>query len=107
MKSLDHVLRLSRVGRLGDALRALDEATLPMSERTEGEILRAVLLEQVGQSAHSLALATTLLKSKRLSPSHRSKCEGVLGRVLFAIGETEEGLAHLQRSALRRAVDHQ
>jgi transcriptional regulator with PAS, ATPase and Fis domain/tetratricopeptide (TPR) repeat protein len=99
MESVEQVLQLTRLGRFGDALRALDNSK-PISARAEREVLRAQLLEQVGQYEPARILAATLLKSKNLAPSRRSECEAVLGRVLFDEGNTERGLAHLQRAAL-------
>src|ERR1700720_1755917 len=99
MESVEQVLRLTHLGRFGEALRVLDNSK-PVSSRTEAAVLRAQLLEQVGQYGPARMLATTLLKSKSLAPSHRSDCEAVLGRVLFDEGETERGLSHLQRAAM-------
>ena len=99
MESVEQVLRLTRLGRFGEALRALDSSK-PVSARAEYAVLRAQILEQVGQYGPARMLATTLLKSKSLAPSHRSDCEAVLGRVLFDEGNTERGLSHLHRAAL-------
>ena len=100
MEFLENVVRLTRLGRFGDALRALEEGRPTTPARTGSEVLRAGLLDQVGQSERARALATTLLKSKQLSTSQRSECEAILGRVLFDGGDTEAGLAHFQRAAL-------
>lgn len=100
MESLDHVLRLTSGGRFGDALRALEEAKPSNSFRARAEVLRAELLERVGQSDPAFSLATALLKSKQLTASQRTECEVVLGRILLDEGHTERGLAHLQRAAL-------
>jgi transcriptional regulator with PAS, ATPase and Fis domain/tetratricopeptide (TPR) repeat protein len=99
MESVEQVLRLTRLGRFGEALRALDNLK-PVSVRAEHQVLRAQLLEQVGQYEPARMLAAALLRSKNLAPSHRSECEAVLGRVLFDEGNTERGLSHLQRAAL-------
>ena len=99
MESVEHVLPLVRLGRFGDALRALEDSKR-ISDRAGADMLRAQLLEQVGQYGQARIVATTLLKSKNLPASYKSECEAVLGRVLFDEGETEKGLAHLQRAAL-------
>jgi len=90
MESDEQVLRLTRLGRFGEALRALDHSK-PVFVRTEQQVLRAQLLEQVGQYGPARTLAATLLRSKNLAPSHRSECEAVLGRVLLMRGTPSEG----------------
>jgi DNA-binding NtrC family response regulator/tetratricopeptide (TPR) repeat protein len=100
MESLEHALRLTRLGRFGDALHALEQARLATPVRARADVLRAELLERVGRSEQATALATTLLKSEQLTASQRSECEAVLGRVLFDEGDTEGGQARLQRAAL-------
>jgi len=99
MESLEPVLRLTRLGRFGDALHALEEGKKPTAAR-DGEILRAELLEQVGMLDEGLAVASTLQRSKQLTAPQRSRCEAVIGRILFEKGDTESGLSRLQRAAL-------
>ena len=99
MESLEHVVALTRLGRFGDALQALEE-TKAVERGREFDVLQADLLERVGHAEQAWTLASALLKSKRLTESLRSKCEVIVGRILLDEGETEEGLAHLQRSAL-------
>ena len=99
MESVEQILPLIRLGRFGDALRALEDSK-HIPARAGADVLRAQLFEQVGQYGQARVVAATLLKSKNLTASHRSECEAVLGRVLFDEGETEKGLAHLQRAAL-------
>ena len=99
MESVEQVLRLSRLGRFGDALRTLEDIK-PAARGREFEVLQAEVLERVGHTEQAWVLASALLKSKRLTESLRSKCELIIGRVLLDQGETAHGLAHLQRSAL-------
>jgi tetratricopeptide (TPR) repeat protein len=100
MEILEPILRLTSLGRFGDALRALENAKPSVRSQARADVLRADLLERVGQSPQALALATTLLRSRRLTDSDRSDCQIVSGRVLFDEGDTEGGLAHFQRAAL-------
>src|SRR3954469_18781102 len=99
MQSMDDAIRLSRLGRFGDALRALDQNSTPF-EQAESRAFRIQLLEHVGDPGHVVSQATELLRSKRLGGSARSRCECVLGRLLFDGGDREEGIRHLNRSVL-------
>jgi tetratricopeptide (TPR) repeat protein len=100
MESLDHIRRLTYLGHFKDALRALDETSPSAVNRLEAQTLRAVLLEQVGQSDQAVAVATSIVNSKQLTASQRSECEAVVGRVLWDRGVFNDGLAHLHRAAL-------
>jgi len=100
MEALEHVLRLARTGRYGDSLRAFDETKPRPFARPAAEILRAQLLEFVGQSEPALSSAISLLRLKHLTPPQRSQCETVVGKILFDEGDADSGLDHLQRAAL-------
>ena len=99
MESLDHVRRLMHLGQFRDALDALEHGSgaVPRGDR---DLLRAELLEHVGASDEAVALATTLSKLRQLPLALKSRCEAIIGRVLFDDGDAEGGLARLQRSAL-------
>src|SRR5882724_3303520 len=99
MEPLEQIIALTRLGRFGDALRTLEDIK-PAARGREFEVLHAELLEKVGQAEQAWALANAHLKSKRLTESLRSKCELLVARILVDEGETENGLEHLQRSAL-------
>src|SRR3954463_1103986 len=99
MESFEHVVRLTRVGRFRDALRALSEVAPDTSNRSH-DVLEAALLEHVGEAERASAIATKLLKSKYLTPPQRSSCEIVLGRLALDRGDVENAFAHLQRAAL-------
>ena len=107
MDSLEHVVRLTRLGRFGDALIALEGFRAGAQVRLAADVLRGSLLEKVGQPERAVEVATALLRSKQLAASQRSECEAVIGRVLLDGGNTEEGLARLRRAALiaREAAD--
>src|SRR4051812_20501163 len=99
MESLEQIVALTRLGHFGEALRMLEDTKQAIQGR-ECEILRAELLEKVGQTEQAWASANAHLKSKRLTESLRSKCELIVARILVDEGDTENGLEHLQRSAL-------
>jgi len=93
-------LRLTRVGRFGQALQAFKEVAGTIPNRPAAEVLRAQVLAQVGQSESALALATALLKSKTLTIVQRSECEAVVGKIHFDEGDADSGLGHQQRATL-------
>ena len=99
MESLEHAFQFARAGRFADALRALGNVTPATSDR-EREVVQAELLERVGEAELSAVLASRLMKSKRLTPSHRSRCETLLGRASLDKGDSDGGCGHLQRAAL-------
>jgi DNA-binding NtrC family response regulator/tetratricopeptide (TPR) repeat protein len=98
MEALQPVRELIANGRFGDALKTLDDVRVPPSQRETADTLRAELLERVGNHGQSLALAERILKSKGVSPSNRSGCEYVIGRIKWESGDTQEAITHLQRS---------
>ena len=87
MVSIEPILRLVRVGRFGTALSALEEAKPPSQLRIVTDVLRAVLLEHVGEHREALVLTTSLLKSKHLTIRQRNECETVVGKILFDDGD--------------------
>jgi len=101
MESLENAYRLKRSGRFLDALLALGEASRPPVARIAAEVLRAELLEGVGQHRRAMALATALLRSRQLKAADQSACEYVLGEILLEDGDVVGGIDHLQRSASR------
>src|SRR3954452_1200872 len=100
MDLLEPVLRLNRLGQFGAALRALEQTFPGQTIHSSAQALRAELLEQVGESHRALGLATALLRTRHLTTSQRCECEVLVSRVLIDDGDTEGGLAHLQRAAL-------
>ena len=101
MESLQTAYLLKRAGRFSEALSALSHAGGANIGRTPVDILRAELLEYVGQHADASSLIAKLLRSERLSNSDRSVCERVLGNILVENGDVDGGLTHLQRSVAR------
>ncbi len=55
MESLEHVVALTRLGRFGDALQALEE-TKAVERGREFDVLQADLLERVGHAEQALDL---------------------------------------------------
>src|SRR4051794_25541110 len=100
MESLEPVLRLVHVGCFTDALNTLENNKLSASNAKEREILRAEILERIGRPRDALKAVTSVLKLRQTAASDKSRCEAVIGRVLFDDGNTDDGLAHLQRAAL-------
>ena len=96
MASFASAQALRQVGRFSEALRELD---LSREDSLESQILRAELLERVGQIGQAKSLSSSLLVRQRLTPSHKSACEYVLGRGALEQGDTDKAIAHFQRSA--------
>jgi hypothetical protein len=82
MESLEPTLRLTRLGRFEEGFAGRLGGLSPAASRqAHASVLRAELLEKAAQSSDAFALATTLLRSKRLTTSDRSHCETVLESV--------------------------
>jgi len=91
-------LLLKQLGRFADALRALEAASASTRGSTPNEVLYAELLERVGRYADAKRVAENLLKSRRLTPSERSACHLVVGRVDSTNGDVGASLANFQRA---------
>src|SRR4051812_36168505 len=92
---------LKRAGRFGDALRSLPDRSGGTVGRFTVDVLRAELLERIGELSQGQTIATALLKSGRLSPSDESVCERTLGSILFMDGDVDQGVARLHRAVAR------
>ena len=99
MESLENAYRIKRAGRFSEALAALDKANQPPAPHIASAVLRAELLEAIGQSESAKALATSLLQSRKLLPPDRSACEYVLGAILMDEGDVIKAMDHLQSAA--------
>ena len=99
MESLENAYRIKRAGRFSDALVALDQANNPPALHIASAVLRAELLEAIGQKESAKALATSLLQSRRLRPLDKSACEYVLGAILMDEGDVIRAMDHLQSAA--------
>jgi tetratricopeptide (TPR) repeat protein len=98
MDSLEPVNKLKSAGRFREALKTLESTKVAQDVRLDAQCLKLELLERVGRHAEGLELAALLLRSKGLSASRRSTCEFVMGRIAFEAGDTDVGIARLQRS---------
>jgi len=94
----DNPLLLRQSGRFADALRAFEAAPASARGSTANEVLYAELLERVGRYADARRVAENLLKSKKLTPSERSACHLVIGRVDSTDGDIHASLANFQRA---------
>jgi transcriptional regulator with PAS, ATPase and Fis domain/tetratricopeptide (TPR) repeat protein len=63
------------------------------------ELLRAELLEAIGQHSRAMSIAASLLKGRDLKLVEKSACEFIVGKILVDEGDVSEGMEHLQRSA--------
>ena len=98
MNTLTPVTVLRDAGHFASALRTLDETRIGTHERTTADVLRAELLERIGDYPKSRSLTEILLKKGNLLIGDRSACELVLARLELELGNVDEGIAHLQRS---------
>ncbi len=98
MESLDSARQLRDAGRYREALKALD-APGATQTRTACAVLKAELLECLGQNSQAHRLAEAALQSKDLSVADRASCECVIGKALLEQGDVDSALEHLQRSA--------
>ena len=109
MASLQEAKRLARAGQFLDALRALDAGVVERGQRTEADVLRAGLLERVGEYGAAQAQAENLLRSRTLTAEERSGCNQVVGRAHMVGGRYNAAVSHLQRAAsiAQTAGDHE
>src|SRR4051812_6601090 len=98
MGHLDNPFQLRQSGRFADALLALEAVPAWTRASTSSEVLHAELLERVGRYADARRVAETLLKSRKLTPSERSACHLVVGRVDSTDGNVQGTLANFQRA---------
>jgi len=98
MESLESARQLRDAGRYREALKALD-APGATQTRTACAVLKAELLERLGQNSQAHRLAEAALQSKDLSAADRASCECVIGKALLEQGDVDSALGHLQRSA--------
>src|ERR687887_361796 len=98
MRALEEVMALQSAGRFRDAFNLLESARMSAEERTQAEVVRAELLEAIGQLTDAKDLARRLLDRRdRLAIELRSACECVLGKVARENGEYTRSVEHLQR----------
>ena len=98
MNAVQEAKRFVGAGQFLDALKALDAGQIERPDRTESEVLRAELLERIGQHAISRERAEDLLRSRKLTAGERSACNLILARADTVDGRFDSAIAHLQRA---------
>jgi hypothetical protein len=88
MDSIDNARQLKNAGRYREALGALSGPQV-QPNRMEGTVLRAELLERLGQHTQARRLADVILKSRGSSTADRATSEHVIGRVLADSGDVD------------------
>jgi tetratricopeptide (TPR) repeat protein len=95
---LHEIKELKDKGLFREALAVCDKLSRELSDRWSFKIIRAELLERVGQTDEAITLVHRALSSKTLTLSDRSICELVLARVSIERGSTANAIVHLNRS---------
>ena len=98
MTAMQEVKHLVRAGELSKAYSALQSATTNRQDHTEAEVLRAELLERLGQCEQARTLAEKLSRSSGLTPGQLSACNVVLGLVDSASGDFDSAVTRMQRA---------
>jgi tetratricopeptide (TPR) repeat protein len=98
MNPLQEAKRFVRAGQFLDALTTLDAGVIERGRRTEADVLRAGLLERVGNYAAAQAQAEELLRSRPLTTAERSSCDQIVGRAHMVGGRYNAAVSHLQRA---------
>ncbi len=97
MDRLAKVRELVESGRFADAFQKLAGSPTGSVDPVGANILKAELLERLGTFAQSRTLVETLLRSSKLGPSYRSRCELVLGLV-NSQRSARDGISHFQKA---------
>src|SRR5262245_45574286 len=97
MDTAQRAFELKATGHFKDALRVLDSVA-SVGERRPLQVMKAELLELVGNLSLAQSLAQRLLKTSKLTPSERASCETVIARVLLENGEVDEATQFFQRA---------
>jgi transcriptional regulator with PAS, ATPase and Fis domain/tetratricopeptide (TPR) repeat protein len=96
--------RLAAQGRFSDALRKLQSVTFSHQHAVDTSLLEADLEQRVGSMTRAETQVSRLLKSASLTPTQRSTCLFILGRVASDRGEAESAAAFFQRSIQQALV---
>jgi DNA-binding NtrC family response regulator/tetratricopeptide (TPR) repeat protein len=97
--TLREVTRFMDEGLFRDALSTLDQLPPEVVARLPVQTQKAELLERIGRRREAEGIARHLLRSRTLTPSDRSLCEFVLGRLRIDEGEFDQAVALLNRAA--------
>src|SRR5579872_4550157 len=98
MSALRSAQEFRDLGLFTEALKMLTAGPLPRDESTDGDALKAELLERTGSYAQARALVGTLQKRPNLSLANRSECEVVLALLDWDALKIDSALAHFQKS---------
>jgi len=98
MNSLAQVEALTRAGRYGEALTALQASPREVPRDTDRDVLHAHLLERTGHYDKSRALAELLLSRTHTGKLHRSILETTLGVIRNDFGLGHLAIEHFQRA---------
>jgi tetratricopeptide (TPR) repeat protein len=98
MASIDEARALVGAGRFGEALAVLSKARISPLDRIAADLLRAELLERVGQYDEARRQAHELFRSRRMDPAGRSGCCLVFARVESLAGRADSSITWLQRA---------
>ena len=98
MTVMREVKRLVHAGELSKAYQALQSATTNRQDHSEAEVLRAELLERLGECDRAKTLAEKLTRSSGLTPGQLSACNVVLGLVDNANGDFDSAVTRMQRA---------
>jgi transcriptional regulator with PAS, ATPase and Fis domain/tetratricopeptide (TPR) repeat protein len=98
MDAVKEAKRFVGAGEFTNALKALNAGEIDRSRRSESEVLRAELLERLGEHSASRAFAEQLLRSRKLTAGERSACTLILARADAVEGHFDSAIAHLQRA---------
>ena len=98
MDAVQEAKRFAGAGEFANALKALNAGGTDRSHRSESEVLRAELLERLGEHSASRAVAEQLLRTRKLTAGERSACTLILARAEAVEGHFDSAIAHLQRA---------
>jgi DNA-binding NtrC family response regulator len=107
MSAVDLVVSLFRRGCFAEALARLDASPVPAPERLRADVVRAELLERLGDPAASRRIIERVKQSHGATIADRGVCEFVLGQIAWeADGDVPLALGHVQRAvSLARQAD--
>src|SRR5262245_20301649 len=99
MNSLAEARHLARNGRFGDALRLIGSST-GQAERTDVAVLRAELLERVGEIDQARQLAERVLRTRSLCGGDACVWDFVIGRAQYVEREFDAATASFQKAVI-------
>src|SRR5438094_9753168 len=99
MDALQHAKALAADGRFASALQTLRNGPIRSPDKTRADVMRAEMLQQVGQSSESLGIVTAILKSRSLTPHDESLCHLVVDGLATGDGRLDVAREHLQKDA--------